>query len=62
MFMTRRPGIPMAAWPRELLLKICPTHGYVPSAAQAKIYSRVSELLPYPGKDSSKVKWYPGGQ
>ena len=45
MFMTRRPATLTPAWLRELLLKISLTVGYVPSAAQAKMSSKVSEFL-----------------
>ena len=62
MFMTRLQGMQTAVLPLGQPLRICLTPGSARYAVRAKICSRVSELLTYPGKDSSNVKWCLGGR
>jgi hypothetical protein len=62
MFMTRRRETLMPASPPGQLLKICLIPGSAQSVVQAKICSRVSELLTYPGRDSTNAECCLGGQ
>lgn len=56
MFMIRLQGMQTAVLPLGPPLRICLTPGSARYAVRAKICSRVSEFLTYPGKDSANDK------
>jgi hypothetical protein len=62
MFMTRLQGMQTVVLPLGPPLRICLTPGPARYAVRAKICSRVSEPLTYPGKDSSNGKLRLGGR